>query len=214
MCVLKAKNTLCRNVVIDGHCRYEYDPHRACPYAHPQKLVELQHDIEHEWEIKGVSNGISVQAFPDTGSDMNIVSKDWVDRHGLDIDSSSPCTVQLPNNKTTQFSRRVSLHFRFEGDIVAHHRVFQVLSNCSRDLILGRDFLTFTETLTRSTHRLVKRACSTIKVNHLMSVGHSTHRIQGSLNGQTVNAIPDTGSDVMLTSRSYAEKRGFDIKIG
>ncbi|KAN0103395.1 hypothetical protein V8E51_011708 [Hyaloscypha variabilis] len=184
------------------------------PLPLPQKLVKLQHEIYQEWEIKGISNGIPVQAFPDTGSDMDIVSKEWVDCHGLQVNSSSTSMIQLPNNQRTKSIGTVSLHFRFDGDLVGYHRVFQVLPNCLRDFILGRDFLTFTGTLTRFTHRLVKRVCSGSKVNHLMSVGLPTHRIQGSLNGQTVNAIPDTGSDVMLISRRYAERRGFDIKTG
>ncbi|KAH7308560.1 hypothetical protein B0I35DRAFT_442198 [Stachybotrys elegans] len=207
------KKTICRNILIYGHCRYEAS---GCSFGHvlAQTVVKLQHEIGQDWEIKGMLNGIPVHAFPDTGSDMDIVSKDWVDRHHLQVNENSASIIQLPNNRIAQSVGTISLHFRFEDDLVAYHRVFHVLPNCLREFILGRDFLMFTGTLTKFTHRLVKRICSSNQVHHLMSVGLPTHRIQGSLNGQTVNAIPDTGSDVMLISRRYAERREFDIKTG
>jgi hypothetical protein len=188
---------------------------KGCLFVHPDaKLLELRDNVDQDWEIAGELNGVPIKASPVTGSDVDIVSKAWIDRHGLQVIPGSATTIDLPNNRVVTTAGAIDLFFRFKDDLLTHHRRFQVLSTSVGDVILGRGFLNFTRTLTRFSDRLIKTQCPARQVRRVMSVGPSKHYILGSLAGEPVTAVPDTGSDAMLMSRRYAKSRGFSIRSG
>jgi hypothetical protein len=166
-----------------------------------------------EWFVLGSLSGIRVSAIPDTGSDLDIVSVNFVKRHGITIDSASQRSIQLPNGKTIS-TGAVSLPFVFEGETSTFSRVFTVMPNCLHDVILSNSFLQTTETLTKFSQRLRCKFVPSLNVPRLRLLGTPKHRIWGSINGRTVAAIPDTGSDVMLMSKRYARKLGLNISKG
>jgi len=166
-----------------------------------------------EWFVLGSLSGIRVSAIPDTGSDLDIVSVDFVKRHGITIDSASQRSIQLPNGKTISIGT-VSLPFLFEGEKSTFSRVFTVMPNCLHDVILSHSFLRTTETLTKFSRRLKSKFVPSLHMPRLRLLGTPKQRIWGSINGRTVAAIPDTGSDVMLMSKRYARKLGLHISKG
>jgi hypothetical protein len=163
-----------------------------------------------EWFILGSLKGVPVSAIPDTGSDLDIVSVDFVKSHGITIDSTSRRCIQLPNGKTNSIGT-VSLPFLFEGEKSTFSRAFTVIPNCSHDVILSHSFLRTTETLTKFSRRLKSKFIPSLHIPRVRLLGTPKHRIWGSINGRTVAAIPDTGSDVMLMLKRYAWKLGLRI---
>jgi Aspartyl protease len=164
-----------------------------------------------EWFVPGSLGGFHVSAIPDTGSDLDIVSFDFVSRHGIKIDSSCAQNIRLPNGITRSIGS-ISLPFSFDGENSLVHRVFIVLPNCLHDVILSNAFLKTTETLTKFSRRLKTQVVPLLHGPRLRLLGTPKQRIWGSINGHTVGAIPDTGSDVMLMSKRYAKKLRLDIR--
>lgn len=164
-----------------------------------------------EYIVPGSLSGFRVSAIPDTGSDLDIVSFDFVRRHGIKIHSSCAQNIRLPNGMTRSIGS-ISLPFSFDGEESPVHRVFTVLPNCLHDVILSNTFLKTTETLTRFTQRLKTQVVPLLHGPRLRLLGTPKQRIWGSINGHTVGAIPDTGSDVMLMSKRYAKKLRLDIR--
>jgi len=105
----------------------------------------------------------------------------------------------------------VKVPWKFAGESSPFDVVFSVLPKCTHPVILGKDFLKVTETLTRFTHRITSklRAFAAPKSLHLL--GPQNERVLGILDRQPVTAVPDTGSDVMLMSRAYAERYNLTI---
>lgn len=85
------------------------------------------------------------------------------------------------------------------------------MPNCVHDVILSNSFLRTTETLTKFSCRLKSKFTPVYHVPRLRLLGVPKQRIWGSINGYSVAAIPDTGSDVMLLSKRYAKKLRLNI---
>jgi len=164
-----------------------------------------------EWFVPGSLRGVRVSAIPDSGSDLDIVSSDFVHRHGIKLDSSCTQTIRLPNGMTRSIGT-VSLPFSFDGEDSSVYRVFTVLPNCLHDVILSNTFLKTTQTLTKFSRRIRSKFVPLLHGPRLRLLGTPKQRIWGSINGRNVGAIPDTGSDVMLMSKRYAKKLRLDIR--
>lgn len=71
-----------------------------------------------------------------------------------------------------------------------------------------------TESLSENFHRRVKErvVAAWNRVASICLMNPSRQRLLGSLNGVAINAFPDTGSDVMVISKSAAERMGLLIE--
>ncbi len=169
--------------------------------------------LRYEWEILGELNGVPVSAFPDYGSDLDILSANFVAEHGLLINKATRHSVKLPNGKIIRTIGTVSSPFAFKDEKTTHDRDFHVLPGSIHDIVLGRPFLKATQTLTKFMHRLKKKvvACPGLW-KRLRLMGSPRQRVGGYLHGQWIGACPDTGSDVMVMSRSYANERVFHVE--
>ena len=74
--------------------------------------------------------------------------------------------------------------------------VCHVISNCAYDVILGRRFLSMTETFTKYKHRLTKCLSSAAGVLRINLLDESRQFLEGTL-GDTykTDAVPDTGAE-------------------
>ena len=74
--------------------------------------------------------------------------------------------------------------------------VCHVISNCAYDVILGRRFLSMTETLTKYKHRLTKCLSLAAGVLRINLLGEDCPFLEGTL-GDTyqMDAVPDTGAE-------------------
>lgn len=99
----------------------------------------------------------------------------------------------------------VSLPVSFSGERAVYTQKFRVLERSMYDIILGSPFLQLT-----NISRML-RGFFPSGLMRLCCLGESTQRLGGWLNGEFVEALPDTGSDVTLISSEYAKAGGFEV---
>lgn len=173
---------------------------------------QLHAKIVYEPEIPGYLNDKAVAAFPDSGSARNIVSYDFAKRNQLNIDTSTEGMVQTAAGSRVRTLGTVNLPFRFAGEHETYMQQFYVLSKSLYDVILGSPFLQSTETFARQFAHRIKRRLRKISSNHRVCFTGSNHRmLAGWADGESISALPDTGSDVCLMSLAYARARGYPI---
>jgi len=164
----------------------------------------------YDLQVDGVLDGRIVASLPDQGAGANFLSQAYVEQEGWLFDSDVKMLVPLANGKKVQTIGLIQLPFCFKGDNRDHILDFHILPRCVSNVILGGPFLSLTKTFTAFAH-CVKRTVRNVLARRVLLLGGHQLRMGGWLNGQFTGALPDTGSDIMLLSRSYATARGFDI---
>ncbi|KAG7287642.1 hypothetical protein NEMBOFW57_007155 [Staphylotrichum longicolle] len=181
-------------------------------------------------------NGIGIDALPDTGAEASFISESFLRKLHLDgkegYDKDAPIwsleyhvpispPVQLASGKTVTPTTMALIPWRFEGESQVHKLACLVLPQCAHDLILGDAFLRATETLTKFKTRIVMTLRSLgsrlLRLNYMGSGLESIserRRMWGSLDGEAVAALPDSGSDIMAVSAEYARRRGWKVDRG
>lgn len=106
--------------------------------------------------------------------------------------------------------------FKFQGEQQTYTRHFCVLRDCVFDMVLDREFLQKTKTLTDFCHRIVERVRPCIQKESRLFLLDETpkDRIRCSVNGVRAAAFPDTRSDLMLISGDFTRRNGLKIRRG
>ena len=154
-----------------------------------------------------------MSALVDSGSDLDIVSANFMQQHGLQLDSSERTDIQLPNKVISSLGT-ITLPFSPDGETSIFHRKFYVLPSCTHDVILGHRFLKATQMLTKFAHCLRAKFTPRPYGPRIRLIGSPKQRIAGAINGCPVKAVPDTGSDVMLMSWRQARKLRLHVLTG
>ncbi|KAH7396093.1 hypothetical protein BKA66DRAFT_566602 [Pyrenochaeta sp. MPI-SDFR-AT-0127] len=171
---------------------------------HTLSRITNPHRHYEHW-IPAYINGIKVTAFPDNCSALNIVSEDFTNRNKLIIDRTKLTTIHLPNGDTKKSSGSLKSKFRFNREKTLFDLVFTVLPNCVCSVVLSSDFLRVTKTFTTYKSRIQRgRTLSRLRPRVCLQ-GSPKQQVLGSINGHSVSASPDTGSDVNVISKGYAE---------
>jgi hypothetical protein len=167
--------------------------------------------VTYEPEVVGLIGGTEVSCLPDKGAACNFMSLQHAKRHGIPVTPSQPDNkiTRLGNGKVVKIAGHATLPFSYKGEAESYQLEFVVLPRCIKDVILGSPFLRLTKLFEHHAHRIVRklrtisgaRACYTA----------SQERVVGMLDGELVHALPDTGSDVMLVSETYAKRRGLHV---
>jgi hypothetical protein len=163
--------------------------------------------------ILGRLGGLRTMAFPDTGAAANFMSLEYAQRHKLDICRSATSKVRIGTGAIIETVGTVVLPFRFNGETKDHLLSFGVLSTSTHDVVLGKPFLLFTETLTRRPDRITSRyyrstaRCTSARVCLLGSADF----VNGQADGVHANAVMDTGASVSLMSERFARENGYNI---
>ena len=176
---------------------------------------QLTADVGRQRYIPLSMRNQEIYAFPDNGSELDIVSLRFAKKHQLAVNRADIRTVVLPNGREISTMGTATLRFRFKGEKESFRRTFHVLGSSIYDVVLGRSFLDATETLSTFMHRIKTKAaswCSKLPRVHLL--GSIAPRVTGSINGAFVNAIDDIGSDVNLISLKEARRLGLNIRTG
>ncbi|KFY34896.1 hypothetical protein V494_06388 [Pseudogymnoascus sp. VKM F-4513 (FW-928)] len=185
---------------------YRLDPYASSlntkPRENRRKVLRIQ------------INGEDHLACPDSGSEMNIISKACAIEHGFRI------------------RRKVKDRKRFEvgnGDIVwsigrvletvdlpgsplwKKKRWFYVLEDCPVPVVMGMSFLREAEILTKYRHLLENCPVEMSDVSSLLWIGSPKNRLRCTLDGRQLEAVADTGSDINVMSLACAEREGFRI---
>lgn len=161
--------------------------------------------------LPGKLDDFDIDALPDTGAELNIMSLALAKQLGFWIDNTETNLCVLPNNKTVRSLGTVTEHFRFRRETESHAVKFDILPNPPHDLILGDLFLSRTETLTSNYHRLQRKPMIEPALRSCCSINCSRARIMGRLGDNFTLALPDTGCMANLISLSYALKHGLRI---
>jgi hypothetical protein len=167
-----------------------------------------------EPEIPGFCNNTPVAFFPDTQSAHDIMSHDYAKRNHFKIDSSTAGKLLTAAGSLVKTLGTVTRPVRFAKESETYTQKFHVLPKCVHDIILGSPFLRMTQTFTDITklrQRVVKKLRGLSSSHRVCFTGSSQEMLAGWANGQSVLALPDTGSDICLMSLQYAQKRGYHI---
>ncbi|OIW26520.1 hypothetical protein CONLIGDRAFT_478787 [Coniochaeta ligniaria NRRL 30616] len=167
-----------------------------------------------QYFVPGYLGRTPIEAFPDSGADVCLISPSMASGLGLEVLPGIGRTIQLANKKPVKSPGSVYVPWTFSGERTPHVLECWVLPGCVHSLVLGNNFLRATQTLTKFASRIKSKVIGLPKRLRLRLLGEEKQRLWGYLNGNLTAALPDTGSDVMLISRDYAEKMGLAIDGG
>lgn len=157
----------------------------------------------------------TVMANPDTGAHANAISLQMVQKLGLQLHKTDGKAFSLITGKSARCCGIVKVWCRFgktynvEPDAI--HCTLYVFQKLSSPLIMCRRFLWETGTFTVYRNRLVQLAVSTLALPAIRAFGDTKERLLCSIDGEDVEALPDSGSDIDIISYQYAQSRGFVI---
>jgi len=194
----------------------ECDSSNASGDGAPEGLdVGLTHEPKaiyiYEPEISGFLADTAVAFFPDNQSAHDIISHDYAKRHNFKIDRLKRGKLRTASGSRVHTLGTVLQPVRFAEEPDTYIREFHVLPKCVHDIILGGPFLRWTQTFTEHAHRVVKKLRGMSLRHRVCFTGSSQQKLAGWANGQSILALPDTGSDVCLISLQYARERGYRI---
>ena len=164
-------------------------------------------------------NGTAVSGAVDTGAERSCVSPEFAAAHGLSPGQGTQHPVRLGNSRKVKSPGLVTVPWQFAGESQIHAIECAIIPGCPHPFILGAKFLRLTQTLTTFFKRRVKSTARAVRAvrDHLSHtlrlrlIGGEKQRVWGYLDGELASAVPDSGSDVMLLSRAYAQSRGLHI---
>ncbi|KAI8939336.1 hypothetical protein NX059_003127 [Plenodomus lindquistii] len=173
-------------------------------------------------EVPGRLGPLQVTAIPDFGSSFNIISDSTALLLESNIDTHNARQFGLPNGASGSFLGTIEIPWSFSGEEdQAWTRVFHVLKNCVHPVMLGREFLIETETLSKHLHRVTEKILESLTIpRRLLFVdtpaerATSRERILGLINGRPIGGLADTCSDFTIIKRSAAKKLGLAILEG
>ena len=178
---------------------------------------------QYTYEVSGLLNEQPSSAFPDTGSDQNLLSRDYAHRNGIAIAPDSNGTTHIKSADGRLIPTIGTAQVSWSFDDSPHEQymlVFHVLNQCVHDVLLGHPFLLETNTTTLNR---IKRY--TVNATSLSSTGavYDIHAasgirpgqctIDGHLAGESIKTLADTGAQVNIISLAYAQARNFKLDI-
>ncbi|RYP70289.1 hypothetical protein DL769_005034 [Monosporascus sp. CRB-8-3] len=168
--------------------------------------------------IEGATGASEVLAFPDTGSDQNVISLDMVHDVGLEMAeiSKESAKFSIANGKVVEAVSQVTARFAFAkgspSDSPNLDCLFYVFSKLAVPIIIGMAFLDKTETFSRHRNRLVEEIVLSMQALRVSSIGKTKKDLVCQLNNYVGCASADTGSDLDLVSPEFATSRSFQIE--
>ncbi|KAK1597513.1 uncharacterized protein LY79DRAFT_388739 [Colletotrichum navitas] len=164
----------------------------------------------HHW-VEGAIGGVKIQALPDTGAEYNSISSGLADRMGLEPRPGTATQVKLPSGRLIKSPGSIQALFEFAGERRSTLIDCLIIPGCVHDLILSNAFLRATRTLTKFIHRIKSTVCESLGRLRLNLLGSEGRRLQCFINDAPTLALPDTGSNAMLISESFAVSQGMRI---
>lgn len=155
-------------------------------------------------------------ASPDTGCEENVISQELALKLGLQIEKSEERAFRMANGKVVSCCGRTmsACGFGTESHLGPSNLLctFYVFRTLASPLIMCMSFLEKTQTLTKYRNRLVNLTLSAPPWLRVRAIGKQKQRLLCSLDGEELQAIADSGSEVDLISKAYAQQRGFSIE--
>ncbi|ORY06038.1 hypothetical protein BCR34DRAFT_41787 [Clohesyomyces aquaticus] len=179
-----------------------------------ESLRSCNSGIKRQKYIPVSAKGVPVEAFPDTGSELDILSLGFVNQIDAGVNATGARTIELPTGHTIRTLGTVNVAILFEGESTVYRQTFHVLKSSRHKMILGKPFLETTQTLTKFAHRIRERLTSlATSIPRLHLLGSVTERVIGSINGIPTRGVDDIGSDVIVISWKEAKRLGLRINL-
>jgi hypothetical protein len=162
-------------------------------------------------------DGHEYTAFPDSGSDKNIMTEDFAEQHGISIQrhEDDKSLFQLGTGKYIQSIGRAYLPCGLLGQGwmrgSQEPRWFHVLKKCVAPLIVGMEFLEKTKLYTEYKHLLVDCPFSFGNIPTLKYIGSRQASLNFRADGTPLTGCLDTGADLDFMSLRAAIEHGFKI---
>ncbi|KAK1448684.1 hypothetical protein CMEL01_07999 [Colletotrichum melonis] len=159
---------------------------------------------------EGAVNGHPVNAICDTGAGCNLVSSSLARRLGFEPPCALPeeqTGLRLANGKTIMSAGAINAMWTFAHDPQRYWNIsFQIISDFAHDIVLGSQFLAASGTMNEHRARLSKipRPLWATSLLFTSNIGSVSQRLQGTIDGVAVQALPDSGSESNLVSLSFA----------
>ena len=156
-----------------------------------------------------------VDALHDTGLGLNVITKAFAVSKGLSIirEERGQQTFRNAIGEGTRALGCAYLNLAFP-DMPQNIRTYKcsVVKECPYPLVLGREFLAATRTLSSEYRDRFKWVpIHGAKMFKLMKMDTSCRQLSCRIGGEAAFATADTGSDVDLLSGAYAEARGHKV---
>ncbi|USP75575.1 hypothetical protein yc1106_02849 [Curvularia clavata] len=178
------------------------------------RLVK-KNDIVHGLPItfEGDPGPATVMAVPDSGSSYNVMSLKLalLLGHRLEWKKSETIEVRFLDDVPTVCTAIVQANCRFAKTFAFDWKMrctFLVLPSLVEDLIMSASFLEKTATFTKFRNPLVQISLRTPQLLRVCAMGAIHGRLTCCIDGESVLALPDSGSDIDIISLAYATKRG------
>ncbi|KAE9976488.1 hypothetical protein EG328_002604 [Venturia inaequalis] len=145
-------------------------------------------------------------ACPDTGSSINAITIDLALQHNLFIehgDDHLPMKVQATNGNWLSPCGHIRASCSVDGTGPYSSIIYVFRHLTDPGLLFGRAFLDKSKAFTA---KLLKEIPRWPSIPAVRSIGCPSVLLSCSLDGKSVGASPDSGSDVNLISRDYAVK--------
>lgn len=168
--------------------------------------------------LKGRDGKHSLNALGDTCAIHNFMSPKCAVSLGLNVKPTTSELVAIGSGARVKTTGVVATWYRFRDEPEkSYPLLFHILPNSVQDIILGRTFLKVTETFTCTINRLrrvKKTVLKTLKQHRLLYLGDRAPKFLGLLNGTFVDALADTGSNVLVMDEDFARERGLFVVRG
>ncbi|RYP09344.1 hypothetical protein DL765_008490 [Monosporascus sp. GIB2] len=156
-----------------------------------------------------------VTACPDTGSDGNAMIEAKAQSLGLRIhEDTAGTSFMLANGRRITSKGSASARCSFaKGGQQVFTIVFNIFANLATPVVIGKDFLETTETLTKHHDRLkLSTQLSVPSSPRILHLNPPRKLLRCFLNAEEVYANADTGAEMNLASLKFASRRGFRIE--
>ena len=204
---------------IPQYCRKQLiENQRAIDFLHNIGKAQFPSRTTHE--VLGTLEGKPAIGTPDTGAAVNTINTSFAKRLGFRI-SRNPehrVTVKTLHNKSVVSDGLVRLWWTFASEPQQRYEVvFHAISNSPHDIMFGMPFLHDTGMLRGNNHRITTRRSFSWPLASLRKIclqsmeGYELPQFEGTLNGETVLALADSGSEVNVMSMVYTKAHGLDL---
>lgn len=149
----------------------------------------------------------------DTGAAKNIVDEATARRLSVPIHKGPEGlkSFVLASGKVVESIGCFKAHVSFvKGTPTATECVFYVLRKCAAPLIMGREFLGRTKTMTVGLENHFRERMATVRYPfRACYLGGTSSRLPCKVDGNFVLVNPDSGSEINVMSLTYAKKHGY-----
>ena len=164
-----------------------------------------------EPRITCLLGGQKASSLPDTGAKVNFLPLAYVKARKLVVDATKAQVFNTAIGRPMTSVGTVPLSLEFDRETRRYPLEWHVVPDTPMGLpVLGGPFLRLTKTFREYKHRVSQKLLYSFP-HRLWSSGSSHQLISGFVNGVPINALPDTGSNIMAMSAAYAKTRSFYV---